>query len=185
MESYIKLFLYYKQLGDKTFQQIKDDSVLFSSPDELCNSIAVIVKHLRGNMLSRWTDFLESDGEKEWRDRDDEFISTFTSRVEMTNAWEEGWACLFNALSSLSEADLRKIIYIRNKGHMVDEAIQRQLAHYAYHIGQIVFIGRLFLGDKWNSLSIARGESEKYNATSFEDGKRKEHFTDSLLDNES
>ena len=141
LESVIKQFEYYKMLGDKTFGQLPDESLFWQYTEE-SNSIAVIVKHLWGNMLSRWTDFLNSDGEKDWRNRDSEFESDIQSRAEMLEKWEEGWNCLFNAIRPLKEEDLSRIIYIRNQGHTVMEAINRQLAHYPYHIGQIVFIGK-------------------------------------------
>src|SRR5690606_7003024 len=165
LESVIKQFEYYKMLGDKTFVQLSDES-LFWQYNEESNSIAVIVKHLWGNMLSRWTDFLNSDGEKDWRNRDSEFENDIKSRAEMLEKWEEGWNCLFNAIRPLKEEDLSRIIYIRNQGHTVMEAINRQLAHYPYHIGQIVFIGKM-LAENWNSLSIPKGNSQNYNAEKF------------------
>ena len=132
-------------------------------------------------MLSRWTDFLTSDGEKEWRNREEEFINDIKTKSELLAMWEKGWDCLFNALNSISSSDLSKIIYIRNQGHTVMEAINRQLAHYPYHIGQIVFIGKMLMNDKWNSLSIPRGNSQAYNADKFSQPKQKQHFTDQYL----
>lgn len=161
--------------------QITDDDALFWHPHEESNSIAVIVKHLWGNMLSRWTDFLHSDGEKKWRNRDEEFVGDLQSREEIMQKWEEGWACLFNALEGLTEEDREKIVYIRNQGHTVTEAILRQLAHYASHIGQIVFLGKLLVGHQWESLSIPRNKSAGYNAEKFAGEKQKEHFTDEWL----
>lgn len=183
MEGYIKLFRYYKQLGDKTFDQIMDDSQFFWCPGPRSNSIAVIVQHLNGNMLSRWTDFLTSDGEKETRNRDGEFESKFQGRGDMFLAWEEGWTTLFKALESITDSNKNQIIYIRNRGHSIDQAVQRQLAHYSYHIGQIVYLGRLLVGREWKSLSIPVGQSEKYNAETFAAGKRNEHFADGQNDN--
>ncbi len=176
LESVIKQFEYYKMLGDKTFVQLKDEQ-LFWQYNEDSNSIAMIVKHLRGNMLSRWTDFLTSDGEKIWRNRDEEFINDILTRKELLEKWQEGWDCLFKALNSLGEEDLEKEIYIRNQGHSVTEAINRQLAHYPYHVGQIVFIGKMACGKDWNTLSIPRGKSNSYNTEKFSSPKHKEHFT--------
>ena len=182
LESVRKQFEYYKMLGDKTFAQLNDEQ-LFWEYTEGSNSVAVVVKHLWGNMLSRWTDFLTSDGEKEWRNRDAEFENDITSRQELLNKWNEGWNCLLGALKSLTPDDLDKVIYIRNQGHSVMEAINRQLAHYPYHVGQIVLIGKMLTGDNWNSLSIARGDSKGYNADKFSKPKQKGHFTDEFLDN--
>lgn len=175
-----KQFEYYKMLGEKTFSQLNDEQ-LFIQLNEESNSIATIVKHLWGNMLSRWTDFLISDGEKEWRQRDAEFENDMTHRDQLLQKWNEGWACLFNALNTLTENDLSKIIFIRNQGHTVTEAINRQLAHYAYHVGQIVFIGKLLSNKKWNSLSIPKGNSQAYNAEKFAAPKQTQHFTDEFL----
>ena len=179
LESVIKQFQYYKLLGDKTFSQLKDEN-LFWQYNEESNSIFMIVKHLSGNMLSRFTEFLTSDGEKEWRNRDAEFESQIQSKQEMISKWEEGWSCLFNALNSLKDEDLTKIIYIRNQGHTVMEAINRQLAHYPYHVGQIVFLGKM-LTENWNSLSIPKGNSKEYNTEKFSKPKEKSHFTDEYL----
>lgn len=179
LESVIKQFEYYRLLGEKTFSQL-EDSALFSQHNEDCNSIATIVKHLSGNMLSRWTDFLNSDGEKEWRNRDSEFENDIQSREEMMKAWNAGWQVFMSSLQSLRDDDLSKTIYIRNQGHTVMEAINRQLAHYPYHIGQIVFIGKLY-AKHWESLSIPRGESGKFNQQKFSQPKQKGHFTDEFL----
>lgn len=166
MKDYItsarKQFEYYKMLGEKTFAQLSEEQ-LFWQYNEESNSIAMIVKHLWGNMLSRWTDFLTSDGEKEWRQRDAEFVNDIATIDELIDKWNEGWACLFKALDSLTTEDLTKEIYIRNEGHSVVEAINRQLAHYPYHIGQIVFIGKMICDEDWNSLSIPRGNSKAFN----------------------
>jgi len=180
LESVKKQFMYYKMLGEKTFSQLADDK-LFWQYNEESNSIAIIVKHLWGNMLSRWTNFLTTDGEKEWRNRDAEFENDITSRQELLDKWTEGWNCLFEAIDSLTTEDLEKIIYIRNQGHTVTEAINRQLAHYPYHIGQIVFIGKMACESGWTSLSIPRGNSKTFNADKFAQPKQKGHFTDELL----
>jgi Protein of unknown function (DUF1572) len=180
LESVKKQFAYYKMLGEKTFDQLTDEQ-FFWQFNEASNSIATIIKHLAGNMLSRWTDFLTSDGEKEWRNRDAEFDNDITTRDELLEKWNAGWACLFDALNSLTQEDLQKEIYIRNMGHTVMEAINRQLAHYPYHIGQIVFIGKMVCNDSWASLSIPKGKSTDYNADKFSKPKHKEHFTNEFL----
>jgi len=184
LESTKKQFEYYKLLGDQTFAQLSDEQ-LFQKINEESNSVATIVKHLWGNMLSRWTDFQTSDGEKDWRKREEEFENDLTDRDSLLLKWNEGWSCLFTALNSISEADLSKIIYIRNQGHTIMEAINRQLAHYPYHIGQIVFIGKVFCNDQWNSLSIPKGASNDYNAAKFSKPKSRTHFTDEILPNKS
>ena len=179
LPSVIKQFSYYKSLGEKTFNQISDEK-LFWKPNEESNNIAIIVKHISGNMVSRWTNFLTSDGEKEWRNREAEFNNDINSKEELINIWEKGWSCLFDTLNKLKHHDLSKEIYIRNMGHSVIEAINRQLSHYAYHIGQIVFLGKLINNLNWESLSIPKGESNDYNKNKFNKPKRKEHFTDDL-----
>lgn len=165
-----KQFEYYKSLGEKTFAQLSDEQ-LFFQPNEECNSIATIVKHLWGNMLSRWTDFLTSDGEKEWRMRDAEFVNDLKTREEMLQKWNEGWQCLFDALDSITPENENTIIYIRNQAHTITDAINRQLAHYAYHAGQIVFLGKLMVSTDWKSLSIPRNQSAEFNAEKFSKGK--------------
>ena len=142
LQSVTRQFEYYKMLGEKSIAQVPDDK-LFWQYNEESNSIGTVVKHLWGNMLSRWTDFLSSDGEKEWRQREAEFENDIRTRADLMSKWNEGWDCLFNALKSLKPEDLEKTIYIRNMGHSVMEAINRQLAHYPYHIGQIILIRRL------------------------------------------
>lgn len=161
-----KQFEYYKMLGEKTFAQLTDEQLFWQYNAE-SNSVAIIVKHLWGNMLSRWTDFLTSDGEKEWRQRDAEFENDIATREELINKWNEGWHCLFGALDSLTTDDLNKDIYIRNERHSVVEAINRQLAHYPYHIGQIVFIGKMVCDTSWASLTIPRGNSKAFNKDMF------------------
>ena len=180
LDSAKKQFEYYKMLGEKTFVQLKDEQ-LFVQLNEESNSISTIVKHLRGNMLSRWTDFLTTDGEKEWRQRDAEFENDIAGRTELLEKWNEGWACLFNAINPLTADDLTRQIFIRNQGHTVTEAINRQLAHYPYHVGQIVFIGKLFCNENWASLSIPKGNSKDYNKDKFSKPEHKEHFTDEYL----
>lgn len=180
LQSSLKQFKYYKMLGDQTIAQLPDDT-LFWQYNEECNSIATIIKHLYGNMLSRWTDFLTTDGEKEWRNRDAEFQNDLNTKGQVLELWEEGWHCLFTTLNALTEADLSKTIYIRNQGHSVVEAINRQLAHYPYHIGQIVYLGKMICNEKWVSLSIPKGTSTSYNAEKFAKEKHNEHFTQEYL----
>jgi hypothetical protein len=164
LESAIRQFAQYKLLAEKSFLQLSDEQ-LFKAENESSNSIAVIVKHMWGNMISRWTDFLTSDGEKDWRERDAEFQNDMNSREDMVQKWEEGWACLFNTLQHLKTEDLELIVTIRSQPLTVTDAILRQLTHYAYHIGQIVYIGKVFKSEKWNSLSIPKGGSAAYLAT--------------------
>lgn len=172
-----KQFKYYKSLGDQTFSQLNDDQ-LFWQADGNSNSIAIIVKHLWGNMLSRWTDFLTTDGEKKWRKRDEEFESDLKDKKELVEKWEEAWACLFNAIEPLTDDDLHTEIFIRNQGHTVLEAFNRQLAHYPYHIGQIVFIAKLLTKENWQSLSIPKGKSGAFNQKKFAKEKHRQHYTD-------
>ena len=179
LESLIKLLNYYKGLGEKTFEQL-DEEALMIEPSEGVNSISVIVKHLHGNMLSRWTNFLSEDGEKEWRDRDEEFRSTIKTKEEMILKWSEGWSCVINTMESLREEDLKNVVYIRNEGHSVLDAIHRQLAHYAYHVGQIVYLGKLIKGEEWSSLSIPRNKSEEYNQKKFSEEVGQRHFTEDV-----
>lgn len=216
-------FQYYKMLGDKTMAQLNDEQ-LFWQYNEASNSVAIMVKHLWGNMMSRWTDFLTTDGEKDFRKRDEEFeLSVGTAlqgsahpdvgprlavgprlegvdtnknegvdanktegvddynREMIISKWEEGWACLFTALDSINEENFDTVIYIRNQGHSIPEAVNRQMMHYAYHVGQIVYLGRMMKGDDWQSLSIPKGNSKAYNAEKFSQEKGKRHFTDEYL----
>ncbi|NQZ77899.1 MAG: DUF1572 family protein [Ekhidna sp.] len=175
----LKLLRYYKSLGDKTIASLNDEE-LYLVPDSESNSIPIIIKHLSGNMLSRWTNFLTEDGEKDWRDREGEFEATIKSRTELMSKWEEGWKCFLDAIESLSEADLNKKVYIRNEGHTVIDAIHRQLAHYSYHIGQIVYLGKMIKGENWVSLSIPKGGSDTYNADKFSGEQKDQHFTDEV-----
>lgn len=172
-----KQFAYYKSLGEKTFEQLTDQQLLWQYNPE-SNSVAIIVNHMAGNMISRWTDIFTSDGEKPTRNREAEFTPSAPTRQTILNTWEQGWKCLFNTLDKLTADDLDKIIYIRNQGHTVMEAINRQLAHYPYHVGQIVFLGKMLCNESWHSLSIPRGQSENYSADKFAKEKRKVHFTD-------
>ncbi len=162
LQTAIKRFQTYKDLGDKTFVQLQQADFHFQ-PNEASNSIAVIIQHMSGNMLSRWTHFLTEDGEKEWRNRDEEFETHAYNKAQLTDSWEKGWACLLDAMKALTEEDLLKTIHIRGEGQSVIDAIHRQIAHYAYHVGQIVYLGRLTQDQQWKSLSIPKGQSEQYN----------------------
>ncbi|TDL30815.1 DUF1572 domain-containing protein [Jeotgalibacillus sp. S-D1] len=157
----IERFRSVKSLGDKTINQVSEKDIYWTYNDG-SNSLSVIVKHMSGNMVSRWTDFLTSDGEKGYRNRDIEFSGDIPSKSELINVWENGWKTLFDALTDLSEDDLLKTIFIRGESHLVLEAIERQMAHYAYHVGQIVFIGKQLKNDQWESLSIPKGKSKEY-----------------------
>lgn len=179
LQSTIKLFNYYKSLGERTFDQLSDEELQWR-PNEASNSIALIVHHLSGNMLSRWTDFLTSDGEKTWRNREAEFEIGYVHRGSMIDAWNKGWSCLLSTLQELRPEDIEKIIYIRNEGQTVLEAIHRQLAHYASHVGQIMFIGKQIKGANWISLSIPKGGSKEFNSDKFSKPQERKHFTDGI-----
>ena len=176
-----KQFEYYKMLGERTFDQLTDEELHWQFNPET-NSIATIVNHLSGNMQSRWTDFLTSDGEKAWRNRDAEFEDKIVSRTELLNHWNQGWQCLFQALDSVNEDNFATQISIRNAAHTVTEAINRQLSHYAYHVGQIVLIGKMLRGSHWKSLSIPKNQSQEYNDRKLSAPSRPEHFTQEFLD---
>lgn len=180
IESTKKQFLYYKTVGEKAMEQLEPEQ-LFVTINEDTNSIARIIQHISGNMLSRWTDFLTSDGEKEWRNRDNEFEEILKSKEELLQSWEKGWNCLFEAINSLKPEELSTIIYIRNEGHTVVEAINRQLAHYPYHIGQIVFYAKMLKQSEWHSLSIPKNKSNSYNSDKFAKEKSIKNFTDDEL----
>ena len=180
LESVKKQMLYYKTIAEKAMEQLEVEQ-LFISVNENTNSIATIVRHMSGNMLSRWTDFLTTDGEKKWRKRDEEFENTIQTREELLNIWNEGWNCFFSAINDLQPDDLSRIIYIRNEGQTALDAINRQLAHYPYHIGQIVFYAKMLKKEEWNSLSIPKNKSKDYNADKFSKDKSLKHFTDDEL----
>ena len=175
-----KEFEYYKLLGENTFSQLNDENH-FSKVNNESNSISSIVKHLSGNMVSRWTDFLTTDGEKEWRKREEEFDNDIKTREELLKIWEKGWSCLFNSLNSITDDELSKVIYIRNQGHTILEGINRQLSHYPYHIGQIVYIGKMLCDNSWVSLSIPKGSSNEYTQEKFSKPKSNQHFTDEII----
>jgi len=161
LPSAIKRLLYYKYLGDKTFAQLTDDDFHFI-PAEECNSIAVIIQHMNGNMLSRWTNFLNEDGEKEWRERDKEFVDQNFTKEQLLTLWEEGWNCFLNAVKFLSDNELEKTIYIRSQPLSFIDAFYRQFAHYPYHVGQIIYTAKILKNKNWQNLSVARGRSTEY-----------------------
>jgi hypothetical protein len=162
LPSSIRIFRQYKTLADTAIKQI-DETGFHWKPEPESNSIAIIMKHMSGNMLSRWSDFLTTDGEKEWRNRDSEFEDDLQTAEQIIAYWEKGWACLFDALEPLTNEDLGNIVYIRNEAHSVLEAVNRQIAHYAYHVGQIVYLAKAIKSDQWQTLSIAKGKSKAFN----------------------
>jgi hypothetical protein len=165
--SYVKdsaeILRYYKRLAESAIEQAPDE-MLTAAPDGESNSIATIVKHLSGNMRSRWKDFLTTDGEKPGRNRDSEFDQPYQTRSELMAAWEAGWAEFFDALASLSDADLGRKVAIRGEAHSVMQAINRGITHVSYHVGQIVYLAKHFAGGEWKSLTIPRGQSADFNA---------------------
>lgn len=166
-DSYLKdsvsLFQYYKRLGENALAQCPDNG-LFATLDEENNSIAVVVKHMAGNMLSRWTDFLSSDGEKPSRNRDAEFEEPPKTRAEVLDLWDAGWKCMFTALEGLNDASMTQTVKIRGEEHSVMQAINRQVAHYSYHVGQIVMLAKHFAGANWKALTIPKKKSGEFNA---------------------
>ena len=162
LEDSLALFAYYKKLAERAMDQVTDPQ-LFETIDGEANSIAIIVKHMSGNMLSRWTDFLTTDGEKPTRNRDGEFEEPPATRAALMTTWDEGWSCLFSALEPLTDADLARTVTIRGEAHSVMQAINRQLAHYPHHIGQIVLLAKHFCCDRWQSLSVPRKGSAEFN----------------------
>ena len=162
LEDSLTLFRYYKNLAERAMAQVNDEQLVAVLDGEM-NSIALIVKHMAGNMRSRWTDFLTSDGEKPTRDRDSEFVDPPNSREALLTLWEDGWQCVFSALEPLSDQDLKRTVTIRGEAHSVMQAINRQIAHYAYHCGQIVMLAKHFKCDSWQSLSVPRRQSAEFN----------------------
>jgi hypothetical protein len=160
----IRRLKYYKDLGEKAMEQL-DEEQLHYTPNETVNSVAVIIQHMAGNMLSRWTNFLSEDGEKEWRNRDREFELQGYSKEKLLELWSRGWECFFAAIEPLKKKDLCKTIYIRQEPLTVADAINRQLAHYPYHIGQIILMGKIIRSENWKNLSIPKGHSAAYNAS--------------------
>jgi uncharacterized protein DUF1572 len=162
LESTINRMYSYKVLGEKTFAQLEEKDFHFS-PNEGSNSIAIIIQHMSGNMLSRWTNFLTEDGEKDWRNRDTEFNPQPLGKAQLLELWEKGWTSLLDTLRSLKEEDLLKTVYVRHEPLIAVDAINRQLAHYPYHVGQIVYIGKMIRNTNWESLSIPKGQSDAFN----------------------
>lgn len=162
LEDSLTLFRYYKKLAERAMEQVTDEQ-LFLNLDDEANSIAIVVKHMAGNMRSRWTDFLTTDGEKPDRNRDGEFIDPPATRAALLQVWEDGWAHVFGALQPLTDADLGRTVTIRGEAHSVMQAINRQLAHYPHHVGQIVLLAKYFAGGRWQSLSIPRNRSAEFN----------------------
>lgn len=162
IEDALTLFRYYKRLGERAMEQVTDPQ-LFVAIDDEANSIAIIVKHMMGNMRSRWTDFLTTDGEKPDRNRDAEFVEPPSTREALLKEWEDGWACVFRALEPMTDADLGRTVTIRGEAHSVMQAINRQLAHYPHHVGQIVLLAKHFAGKQWLPLSVPRNQSAEFN----------------------
>lgn len=162
LEDALILFRTYKTMAERAMAQVSDEQLTLAFDGEM-NSIAVLVKHMAGNMRSRWTDFLTTDGEKPDRQRDGEFEAPPSTRAELMAMWEEGWSHVFSALEPLSDEDLTRRVIIRGEAHSVMQAINRQVAHYACHIGQIMMLAKHFCGPAWQSLSIPRGMSEEFN----------------------
>ena len=162
LEDSLTLFQYYKLRADRAMEQVADER-LFEVLDEESNSIAIVVKHMAGNMRSRWTDFLSADGEKPSRDRDGEFMAPPANRAALMEVWEDGWACVFAALKPLADEDLGRTVFIRGEAHSVTQAINRQMAHYAYHVGQIVMLAKHVAGENWRSLTIPKNRSAEFN----------------------
>lgn len=165
LQTAIRRLKSYKDLADKTFDQLQESDFHFQ-PNEESNSVAIIIQHMAGNMISRWTNFLTEDGEKEWRQRDEEFAQLNLSRKQLVELWEKGWSCFLTTLESLQEKDLLKTVYIRKEPLTVIDAINRQMTHYPSHVGQIIYIGRIIKNKEWKSLSIPKGQSQQYNESS-------------------
>ncbi len=167
LEDVVDQFRQLKSLGDRALAQVRGED-LFATLDPESNSLAILIQHMAGNMRSRWTDFLHSDGEKPDRDRDSEFeVTSSTTREALLDRWEEGWRCLFQALTALHEEDLAMTVLIRAEPHSVIKAVNRQLTHYGYHVGQIVFLAKHFASETWQTLSVPRGGTRRFNAEKF------------------
>ena len=162
LEDSLAVLRYYKTLAERAMDQVADEH-LFATLDPEANSIATIVKHMTGNMRSRWTDFLTTDGEKPDRNRDSEFIDPPSTREALLKNWDDGWQCVFAALEPLTDADLTRTVTIRGEPHSVMQAINRQLAHYPHHVGQMVLLAKHFACDRWQSLSVPRNKSAEFN----------------------
>jgi hypothetical protein len=162
VEDAVAVFRQYKLLGERAMQQVSDEQLVQSLDDE-SNSIAIIVKHITGNMRSRWTDFLTTDGEKPTRNRDSEFVDPPSTRDALMQEWEDGWACVFAAVEPLTDADLTRTVTIRGEAHSVMQAINRQLSHYPMHVGQIILLAKHYAGGQWQTLSVPRNRSAEFN----------------------
>ncbi len=162
LEDAISLFRYYKKMAEGAMAQVSDEQLVARLDPEM-NSIAQIVKHMTGNMRSRWTNFLGSDGEKPDRNRDSEFVEPPATREALMNDWEAGWSCMFSELEPLSESDMERTVTVRGEPHSVMQAVNRQIAHYAYHVGQIVFLAKHLRAEQWKSLSVPRNKSADFN----------------------
>lgn len=162
----IILYRYYKMIGEKSVEQLTDRELNQAPSDEL-HSVTILMKHISGSMISRWTNFRTEDGEKPWRNREQEFANDFSSRKELIEYWEKAWDVLFTAFDSIEISELNDIIYIRNEGHTLHEAIDRYLAHVSYHIGQIVYLSKWLRGDNWETLTILKGKTEEFNLQKF------------------
>lgn len=169
----VKRFHFYKELADKTLNQLDEDQLFWQANPE-CNSVATIIHHISGNMISRWTNFLTEDGEKSWRNRDLEFKNEKVSKDEIIEIWEKGWKILFDALEEVNDDNLNAIVLIRGEKHSVIDALLRQLAHYSYHIGQMVYAAKILKNGEWETLSIARDQSQSYNSKTFKENNFKE-----------
>ncbi len=170
LENSRKLFRYYKSVGDAALERTTEEGLHWQYNAQ-SNSIAIIVKHMAGNSISRWTDFLNTDGEKDSRDRDAEFVDNSSSKMELLALWNKGWQCLFDAVDPLSDADLLRTVYIRSQAHTVLEAINRQVAHLSYHTGQMVILAKMLAGENWVSLTIPKGESKAFGMVKFMENK--------------
>lgn len=181
LDEALKTFRSYKKLGEKAFEQLNDEE-FFAQIDEESNSVAVIIKHMAGNMISRWTDFLTTDGEKPDRHRDAEFVAGEETRDEIMARWERGWRAVFAAIEPLQAEDVTRTVFIRGEAHTVVKAIDRQIAHYAYHVGQIVFLAKHLKSKDWKSLSVPRNRSAEFNAYLAEKNRKMEDSQQSYLD---
>lgn len=179
LDGSIRLFKYYKMLTKKTVNQLTDEE-LHHAPSAELNSVAILMKHISGNMISRWTNFRTEDGEKPWRNREKEFNDDIESRKELLEYWEKGWNTLFESLTSIGKDEINDIIYIRNEGHTILEAVERHLAHVAYHTGQIVMLAKWMRGESWETLTIPKGKTEKFNQQKFSKPKTRGFYKDRL-----
>lgn len=179
LDGSVRLFKYYKMLAEKTAIQLTDEELHHAPTGEL-NSVAVLMKHISGNMISRWTNFRTEDGEKPWRNRESEFNDDIATRKELLGHWEKGWDVLFNSLNSIENDEINQLIYIRNEGHTILEAVERHLAHVAYHTGQIVMLAKWMRGESWETLTIPKGKTEEFNQEKFSKPKTRGFYKNRL-----